>query len=137
MTFKLTSLALTLALGAFAPAAFAEPNKQVLADSEQYKADALKLLEKLVNIDSGSGYEPGLTQVRDIAVDELKKLGFSIELVPNTPDKSSHVIATLKGTGKAKILLMAHMDTVFKEGSAAERPFHIKDGRAYGPGVMD
>jgi glutamate carboxypeptidase len=29
---------------------------------------------------------------------------------------------------------MAHMDTVFKEGSAAERPFHIKDGRAYGPG---
>lgn len=143
MTFKLsrsplaTSLALTLALGAFAPAAFAEPHKQVLADSEQYKADALKLLEKLVNIDSGSGYGPGLTQVRDIAVDELKKLGFSIELVPNTPDKSSHVIATLKGTGKAKILLMAHMDTVFKEGSAAERPFHIKDGRAYGPGVMD
>jgi glutamate carboxypeptidase len=32
---------------------------------------------------------------------------------------------------------MAHMDTVFKEGSAAARPFHIKDGRAYGPGVMD
>src|SRR5471030_459496 len=103
MTFKLsrsplaTSLALTLALGAFAPAAFAEPHKQVLADSEQYKAEALQLLEKLVNIDSGSGYEPGLTQVRDIAVDELKKLGFSIELIPNTPDKSSHVIATLKG----------------------------------------
>jgi glutamate carboxypeptidase len=44
------------------------------------------------------------------------------------------VLATFKGTGKAKILLMAHMDTVFKEGSAAERPFHIKDGRAYGPG---
>lgn len=131
------SLGLTFALGVFAPAAFAEPHKQVLADSEQYKGEALKLLERLVNIDSGSGYEPGLTQVRDIAIDELKKLGFSIELVPNTPDKSSHVIATLKGTGKAKILLMAHMDTVFKEGSAAERPFHIKDGRAYGPGVMD
>lgn len=115
------------------PAAFAEPNKQVLADSEQYKDEALKLLERLVNIDSGSGYEPGLTQVRDIAVDELKKLGATIETVPNTPDTSSHVIATLNGTGKAKILLMAHMDTVFKEGSAAARPFHIKDGRAYGP----
>ena len=75
--------------------------------------------------------------VRDIAIDELKKLGATIELVPNTPEKSNHVLATLKGTGKAKILLMAHMDTVFKEGSAAERPFHIKDGRAYGPGVMD
>lgn len=131
------SLGLTLALGVAAPAAFAEPNKQVLADSEQYKDEALKLLERMVNIDSGSGYEPGLTQVRDIAVDELKKLGATIETVPNTPDTSSHVIATLKGTGKAKILLMAHMDTVFKEGSAAARPFHIKDSRAYGPGVMD
>jgi glutamate carboxypeptidase len=129
--------ALTLSLAFVAPA-FAEPHKGVQADAEQYKDEALKLLERLVNIDSGSGYEPGLTQVRDITIDELKKLGATIEIIPNTaPDKSSHVVATLKGTGKAKILLMAHMDTVFKEGSAAARPFRIKDGRAYGPGVMD
>ncbi|MNO93536.1 Carboxypeptidase G2 precursor [compost metagenome] len=141
MTLKLSrsllAASLTLALGTFAPGVFAEPHAQVLAHAEQYKGEALKLLERLVNIDSGSGYEPGLTQVGDIAIEELKKLGATIERVPNTPDKSSHVIATLKGTGKAKILLMAHMDTVFKQGSAAERPFHIKDGRAYGPGVMD
>ena len=141
MTLKLSrsllAASLALALGTFAPGVFAEPHAQVLAHAEQYKGEALKLLERLVNIDSGSGYEPGLTQVGDIAIEELKKLGATIERVPNTPDKSSHVIATLKGTGKAKILLMAHMDTVFKQGSAAERPFHIKDGRAYGPGVMD
>jgi glutamate carboxypeptidase len=136
-TFPRTLLAATLALSFAVPAYSAEPHKPIQADAEQYKAEALKLLERLVNIDSGSGYEPGLTQVRDIAVDELKQLGFSIELVPDKAANSSHVIATLKGTGKAKILLMAHMDTVFKEGSAAERPFHIKDGRAYGPGVMD
>ncbi|RVU50695.1 M20/M25/M40 family metallo-hydrolase [Pseudomonas syringae pv. syringae] len=130
-------LALALALTALAPAAMAEQHKAIQADAEQYKDDALKLLERLVNIDSGSGYVPGLTKVSDIAIEELKKLGATIELVPNTPEASNHVIATLKGTGKAKILLMAHMDTVFKEGSAAERPFHIKDGRAYGPGVMD
>ncbi|MDD2103135.1 M20/M25/M40 family metallo-hydrolase [Pseudomonas putida] len=141
MTLKLSrsllAASLALALGTFAPGVFADPHEQVLAHAEQYKGEALKLLERLVNIDSGSGYEPGLTQVGDIAIEELKKLGATIERVPNTPDKSSHVIATLKGTGKAKILLMAHMDTVFKQGSAAERPFHIKDGRAYGPGVMD
>ncbi|CRM29089.1 Carboxypeptidase G2 precursor [Pseudomonas sp. 31 R 17] len=136
-TFPRTLLAATLALSFALPAYSAEPHKQIQADAEQYKDQALKLLERLVNIDSGSGYEPGLTQVRDIAVDELKQLGFSIQLVPDKAANSSHVVATLKGTGKAKILLMAHMDTVFKEGSAAERPFHIKDGRAYGPGVMD
>src|SRR5699024_12818974 len=36
-----------------------------------------------------------------------------------------------------KILILAHMDTVFPEGTATERPFTIKDGRAYGPGVID
>ncbi|MCP1463571.1 M20/M25/M40 family metallo-hydrolase [Pseudomonas sp. S3E17] len=136
-TFPRTFLAATLALSFAVPAYSAEPHKQIQADAEQYKAPALKLLERLVNIDSGSGYGPGLTQVSDIAVDELKQLGFTIERVPDATANSSHVIATLKGNGKAKILLMAHMDTVFKEGSAAERPFHIKDGRAYGPGVMD
>jgi len=136
-TFRRTLLAATLAMSFAVPAYSAEPHKQIQAQSEHYKADALKLLERLVNIDSGSGYEPGLTQVRDIAVDELKQLGFSIELVPDKAANNSLVVATLKGTGKARILLMAHMDTVFKEGSAAERPFHIKDGRAYGPGVMD
>ncbi|ENA29107.1 hypothetical protein HMPREF1487_08526 [Pseudomonas sp. HPB0071] len=116
----------------------AEPNHPVQSHAEQYKEEALKLLEQLVNIDSGSGYAPGLIQVGQIAADQLKQLGATIETVPNSPpDKSHHIVATLKGTGKAKILLMAHMDTVFKEGSAKERPFHIKDGRAYGPGVMD
>ncbi|SAM35708.1 M20/M25/M40 family metallo-hydrolase [Pseudomonas sp. 1 R 17] len=136
-TFPRTLLAAALALSFALPAYSAEPHRQIQADAEQYKAPALKLLERLVNIDSGSGYGPGLTQVSDIAVDELKQLGFTIERVPDAAANSSHVIATLKGNGKAKILLMAHMDTVFKEGSAAERPFHIKDGRAYGPGVMD
>ncbi|MCD5994827.1 M20/M25/M40 family metallo-hydrolase [Pseudomonas sp. CDFA 602] len=134
---RAVGLGLALALSAFAPFALAEPHAKIQADAEQYQGEALKLLERLVNIDSGSGYAPGINQVGDIAIEELKKLGATIELVPNTPDPSNHVIATLKGTGKKKILLMAHMDTVFKEGTAAERPFTIKDGRAYGPGVMD
>ncbi|MGY4816383.1 M20/M25/M40 family metallo-hydrolase [Pseudomonas chlororaphis subsp. piscium] len=130
-------IGLTLALGLLATQAIAEPHPQVQNDAQQYQGDALKLLEHLVNIDSGSGYEAGLNQVSDIAIAELKKLGASIEKVPNGAAGGSHVLATLKGTGKAKILLMAHMDTVFKEGTAAERPFRIQDGRAYGPGVMD
>ncbi|HEX8541769.1 MAG TPA: M20/M25/M40 family metallo-hydrolase [Pseudomonas sp.] len=133
-----SALALAVTFGGGSLAQAATPDKLVQAGAEQSKDPALKLLEQLVNIDSGSGYEPGLSKVSAIVVEELKKLGATIETFPNTaPDKSNHVIATLKGTGKAKILLMAHMDTVFKEGSAAARPFHIKDGRAYGPGVMD
>lgn len=76
MTFSFSRSLLAASLGlslAFSAAhAFAEPHKQVLADAEQYQPEALKLLERLVNIDSGSGYEPGLKQVSDIAIDELK-----------------------------------------------------------------
>ena len=134
---RMSGLVLSAALGMAPLAAFAEVNQPVLDKAERYQGEALALLERLVNIDSGSGYEKGLTQVRDIAVDELKKLGARIETFPSTPDTGTNVVATFTGTGKAKILLMAHTDTVFKEGTAAARPFHVKDGRAYGPGVMD
>jgi glutamate carboxypeptidase len=39
--------------------------------------------------------------------------------------------------GGRRLLLLAHMDTVFDEGTAADRPFRVRDGRAYGPGVTD
>jgi glutamate carboxypeptidase len=47
------------------------------------------------------------------------------------------VVAPFTSTGKGKVLLVAHIDTVFKPGTAIERRFHIGGGRAYGPGVCD
>ncbi|NEX63653.1 M20/M25/M40 family metallo-hydrolase [Noviherbaspirillum galbum] len=117
--------------------ASAEPNKQVLDSASQYKDEAVKLLERLVNIDSGTANAKGLDQVGGIVQEELKKLGANVEVVPAAPALSNNILATFTGTGSAKILLMAHMDTVFKDGTAAAKPFQVKDGRAYGPGVMD
>jgi glutamate carboxypeptidase len=34
-------------------------------------------------------------------------------------------------------LFLGHMDTVFPQGTAARRPFSVRDGRAWGPGVCD
>lgn len=70
-------------------------------------------------------------------VDELRQLGARIETFPAEPHPGSNVVATFTGTGKKKILILAHIDTVFKDGTAAAKPFYVKDGRAYGPGVMD
>src|SRR5581483_2609883 len=36
-----------------------------------------------------------------------------------------------------RILMIAHMDTVFEPGTAAQRPFRMDGARAYGPGVAD
>ncbi len=115
----------------------AEPNKQILDRARHYQIDALKLLERLVNIDSGTGYADGLVQVGAIAVEELRQLGADIEILPAKPAVGDNIVATFKGTGKGRILLMAHTDTVFAQGTAAKRPFRIDGERAYGPGVSD
>ena len=39
--------------------------------------------------------------------------------------------------GGRRLLMLAHMDTVFDEGTAAARPFGVRGRRAYGPGITD
>lgn len=109
----------------------------MLAKAEQEQAAALALLEKLVNIDSGTFNGKGLDDVGAISSAELKKLGFAIATQSAAPAKSNNIVATLAGQGKGRILLVAHMDTVFADGTAAKRPFRIDGKRAYGPGIMD
>ena len=128
---------LGLAMLALAPALQAEPLKDVYEKSAAYKAEALQLLERLVNVDSGSANTAGLDTVRGISIEELRKLGGKIETFPATPHPGTSVTATFEGGGTRKIMLMAHMDTVFPDGTAKAKPFYIKDDRAYGPGVMD
>ena len=129
---------LTCALLATAGNAMAQkPHQGALDAATQQKDEALKLLERMVNIDSGSTVTEGLDKVREMAVEELRQLGARIETFPADPHPGTNVVATLTGQGKKKILILAHIDTVFKDGTAAAKPFYIKDGRAYGPGVMD
>ena len=115
----------------------AEPNKQVYERAQQYKEEAIKLWERLVNIDSGTGDEQGLKEVGAIATEELRKLGAKVETFSAKPAVGDNIVASFSGTGKGRIFLMAHMDTVFPRGVASTRPFRIKDGRAQGPGVSD
>ena len=111
--------------------------KPVLDSAERQKPAAIELWERLVNIDSGTGDVEGVNAVGAIAMEELKKLGASIETIPALPAYGDNIVASFAGLGKGKILLMAHMDTVFKKGTAKERPFRIEGNRAYGPGVSD
>jgi glutamate carboxypeptidase len=120
-----------------APAFAAEAVKPILDSAEKHKPDAIKLWERLVNIDSGTGDGEGLKAVGAVAIEELRKLGASIETVSSAPAAGDNIVATLTGAGKGTVLLMAHMDTVFAKGAAAARPFRIDGNRAYGPGVSD
>ncbi len=117
-------------------AARAGGDPALLDRTKQVAPEILRDMEVLVNIDSPSDYGAGIAKVQDFVADKLKLLGARIETFPG-PKGAYNITATFEGTGKGRILLMAHADTVFKQGTAAQNPFRIADGRAYGPGVVD
>ena len=104
-------------------------NPPLLDRAERERPAALALLERLVNIDSGTFNAKGLDDVGALAAAELRKQGFRIATLPAAPAASRNIVATRTGTGKGRVLLVAHMDTVFADGTAAKRPFRIDGNR--------
>ncbi|MFD1926777.1 M20 family metallopeptidase [Sporosarcina siberiensis] len=98
--------------------------------------EMLLLLEKLVNIDSGSANKAGIDKVGGILKAEYEKLGFRVETYKES-ERGNHLVIQHEDAATPEIILLAHMDTVFRDGTAAVRPFTMKNGRAYGPGVID
>ncbi|WP_371684379.1 M20/M25/M40 family metallo-hydrolase [Rummeliibacillus sp. TYF005] len=96
----------------------------------------LKLLEELVNIDSGSTYKEGIDLIGDILSKEYQKLGFDVQ-VNHQERNGNNLVIRHKSAENPKIILIGHMDTVFKKGTVRKRPFKIIGDRAYGPGVID
>ncbi len=116
---------------------FAAPGQALLVRAKQMQEELLQDLERLVNIDSPSGYGAGSEKIMMVLSEKLRALGGKVDILAVPKGAGYNLIASFSGTGKAKILLLAHSDTVFKAGTAAERPFRIAGGKAYGPGVTD
>lgn len=98
--------------------------------------DFVKDLEVLTNIDSGNGDPEGTDRAARFVAAKLQELGGEVEFRTNS--RSTHLIARIKGKGSFRLLMIAHIDTVFPKGEAAKRPFRIDEkNKAYGPGVGD
>src|SRR5665213_3681628 len=136
-TAGILSASLALALGGSAAAA-TQKDDSVYRAVEANHAKVLDLLKSIVNIDSGSGDVAGGKQVEEILAAQLKSSGAEVRYEPaESPNLLTNLVAVFHGTGKAKILIIAHIDTVFGPGTVAKRPFSIEGDRAHGPGVGD
>ena len=116
------------------------PATQALLDwlaSQQPAMEAL--LAQTVNTDSGSGHEAGVRQVAALLRGRLEAAGIAVTTLPQ-PGWGECLLARIAGSNPAAtghLQLMGHMDTVFPQGTAAERPWRVEAGKAFGPGVAD
>jgi glutamate carboxypeptidase len=112
------------------------------------KQPLLDSLREFVNIETGSRDAEGITQATELLANKLRALGGQIQfieaqeatnyLMADTPDKIGRMVkATFNGTGTKRIMLIAHIDTVYPKGMAAKQPFRIDADKAYGLGISD
>jgi glutamate carboxypeptidase len=139
-------LVLTLLLGTASISAYAQPREPLFSLAKKEKAALLESLKEFVSIETGSRDFEGLTKLSGLVADRLKALGGKVEVVEprdvykmeDTPEKIGRMVrATFTGKGTKKILLIAHMDTVYPRGMLAKQPFRIDGDRAYGLGIAD
>ncbi|HSF47336.1 MAG TPA: M20/M25/M40 family metallo-hydrolase, partial [Burkholderiales bacterium] len=123
------------------------PVEQVLSLATKEKPAMLESMKELCAIESGSRDVEGLDKLATLIAGRLKDLGGQVELIEpgadvykmhDTPEKIGKMVrATFAGTGTKRILLIAHMDTVYLRGMLAKQPFKIEGNRAYGLGITD
>ena len=116
----------------------AAKDSKAWAAAERLRPEQLQALEQVVNVDSGTGDVAGGRKVASLLVPRLRALGMDVQTVAaEAPDLPENIVATLKGTGRGRILMIGHIDTVFGPGTVAQRPFRIDGDHATGPGVSD
>jgi len=123
---------------AFAAPAFAAPDEKLRAAAEQARPALIDTLRDMVMIESGSSDVAGLAKMADFTEARLKALGARTERRKTTRGAGADmVIGTFEGTGSKKLMLIAHMDTVYEHGILATQPYRIDGNRIYGPGIAD
>jgi glutamate carboxypeptidase len=98
---------------------------------------AVALLEKIVNINSGTFNTAGVLEVGKVLEKEFQSLGFVTRWVDmDSVKRAPSLVAEHKGAGGKRVLLIGHMDTVFEPSSPFQK-FVSTGESATGPGTSD
>ena len=135
-------LALVLAFGS----AQAAPQADLLEHAKKEQQPYLDTLRDLVHIESGSKDVAGVKKIAEYIAGKLRTQGGKVEVIEpsdiyrldDTPEKVGPMVhAEFKGKGSSRIMLIAHMDTVYLPGMIKDQPFRIDGDKAYGLGIAD
>jgi len=138
-------LSAALAAGASAQS-LSTAEKAIVAYIDANEQASNALLEKLVEINSGTHNLDGVRAVGKVLMPQLEQLGFKVKWVPmDEVHRAGTLVAehpcpqpgpkTENGCGK-RMLLIGHMDTVFDKDSPFQT-YTVNGHIATGPGVND
>jgi glutamate carboxypeptidase len=96
----------------------------------------INFLKELVYLESPSHDKEAVDRCSNFYLDELRKLGIEISKIPQN-EVGDFGLAKFNGKSESKILVLIHMDTVWKKGKIKEIPFRIERNKIFGPGVLD
>jgi glutamate carboxypeptidase len=113
----------------------AELAGRLMEAAEDARADLVQQLLRLTAMDAPSGDHVGLRSAADAFEEELAVLGGEVKR--HTESDIAHLSMRLGPAGGKPVLILCHYDTVWPQGTAAERPGRISDGVLSGPGVFD
>lgn len=121
------------------PLSSAEKTMVAYIDANQQASNSL--LEKLVNINSGTHNLEGVRAVGKILMAELSDLGFTVRWVPMDQVERAGVLVAehpcpQPGQCGKRMLLIGHMDTVFEKNSSFQT-YTVNGHIATGPGTND
>jgi len=134
----LAALALgTRASGQAAGATLSNEERALVQHVDAENARSIALLQRIVDINSGTMNFAGVRRVADVLRVELDSLGFTTRWIDGASfHRAGHLVAEHAGPGP-KLLLIGHLDTVFEPSSPFQRFERLDDSTARGPGVID
>ncbi len=111
--------------------------QRIVRAVDAHTAGAVALLERTVNVNSGTMNVAGVREVGRIFGTELDALGFATRWIPmDSAERAGHLFAERQGRGP-RVLLIGHLDTVFEQDSPFQRYERADDQWAKGPGTED
>ncbi|KAA6126270.1 MULTISPECIES: M20/M25/M40 family metallo-hydrolase [Cupriavidus] len=134
---RLAAAALFVCTAAATSAVQAAPDATLFEAARAAQPKLIESLKEMVSIESGSRNAAGLAQMAAYAEKRLAALGATVERVKPKSGDSPIVKATLTGNGKARIMLIAHMDTIYPPNTLATQPIRQDGNKLYGPGIAD
>ena len=111
--------------------------KQIAVYIDGHRDAMIDFWRQLVQIESGSANKASVDAVAHRVQEELDTIGAHTEIHEMKRAGNMLVSVLNEDVPEAPVLLLGHMDTVFPDGTVAARPFTLRDGKAYGPGVLD